>query len=213
MQKTEFHPPRIDFTGDALLFDLDGTLVDIAATPDAVLVPENLRPTLSRLVEQMRGAVALITGRTIESLDRTMAPLKLPAVGCHGAQFRLDPNGSVSSRAAELSDSVRDLFRDVPAQEPGVILEDKGYTMVFHYRAAPERARSLLRLVRERMQDVPPEIELMHGKCERHAKLYAALLRNDIASWGDRFLATPAGRSYPEKRPSRVRRTASRDLA
>lgn len=164
MQKTEFHPPHIDFKQDALLFDLDGTLVDIAATPDQVIVPESLRPTLVRLSQRVGGALALITGRTIESLDRTMAPLKLPAIGCHGAQFRLDPHGAIASRAAELPDSVRVLFTDIPVREPGVEMEDKGYTIVFHYRAAPERGLSLLHLVRERMKRVPDDIEMMRGK-------------------------------------------------
>jgi trehalose 6-phosphate phosphatase len=170
MRKTEFNPPRVDFTSDALLFDLDGTLVDIAATPDAVIVPRDLRPTLLRLLERTGGALALITGRTIESLDRTMAPLKLPAMGCHGAQFRLDPNAPVAARAAELPDSVRGLFHDVTMKQPGVEMEDKGYTIVFHYRAVPERAQNLLDLVRDRMKSVPPEIELMHGKASIEIK-------------------------------------------
>src|SRR5262245_28321817 len=78
-------PETIDLSGTALLLDVDGTLLDIAATPDGVVVPTSLRASLRGLLAQSGGAVALVSGRTIDTLDRLFAPLKCPAIGGHGA--------------------------------------------------------------------------------------------------------------------------------
>ena len=72
----------------AILLDVDGTLLDIAPTPQEVFVPRNLRETLPRLRRQLGGAIAFISGRPLEDIDRIFAPLKLPAVGGHGAEIR-----------------------------------------------------------------------------------------------------------------------------
>lgn len=154
---------RTSLNNDALLLDIDGTLLDIAPTPEQVVVPQDLHATLVRLGER-NAALAVVSGRTVESVDRTFAPLRLPAIGCHGAQFRLEPEKPAVAMAPVLPESIRRLFKDLPALEPGADMEDKGFTIVFHYRAIPERGLSLLHLVRERMRGAPPEFEIMRGK-------------------------------------------------
>ena len=74
----------------AIMLDVDGTLLDIAPRPQEVFVPKNLRETLQRLRRQLDGAVAFVSGRPLEDIDRIFAPLKLPAVGGHGAEIRID---------------------------------------------------------------------------------------------------------------------------
>ena len=78
-------PDSVDVRATALLLDVDGTLLDIAPTPAGVVVPKTLRATLRNLLTQSGGAVALVSGRTIEMLDVLFAPLKAPAIGGHGA--------------------------------------------------------------------------------------------------------------------------------
>jgi len=73
----------------ALLFDVDGTLVEISQSPFEVDVPEELLGSLLHLSELTGGAIALVSGRPIVDLDHLFAPLKLPAVGGHGAELRL----------------------------------------------------------------------------------------------------------------------------
>ena len=80
-------PDQIDLRRTALLLDVDGTLLEIAATPNDVVVPPALRGTLQQLMERSEGAVALVSGRTIETLDRLFRPLRLPAIGQHGAEM------------------------------------------------------------------------------------------------------------------------------
>src|SRR5262245_20105148 len=78
-----------DLRDCAILLDVDGTIVDLAPMPGAVRVPESLRRVLARLIERSGGAVALVSGRSIADLDRLFAPLRITAVGGHGAEMRL----------------------------------------------------------------------------------------------------------------------------
>ena len=86
----------------ALLFDIDGTLLDLAPTPDAVVVPKGLRSALQRLFELSGGALAFVSGRSIIDIDRIFAPMVLPAVGGHGAEMRVSPTSKVSARSAPI---------------------------------------------------------------------------------------------------------------
>ena len=54
----------------ALLLDMDGTLIDLAPTPDAVVVPPGLPATLASLRDSLGGALAIVTGRPVETVDR-----------------------------------------------------------------------------------------------------------------------------------------------
>src|SRR5581483_9019741 len=127
----------------ALFLDIDGTLLDMARTPEAVVVPSDLRATLTRLVEELRGAVAFVSGRSLSTIDRLFRPLKLAAVGCHGAQVR-GTDGAVTALAPPLSDTVRGIFRALEEAHPGVLLEDKIYALALHYRLAPEAKNALM---------------------------------------------------------------------
>ena len=91
-------PDSIDVNLTALLLDVDGTLLDLAPTPDGVVVPRLLASTLRDLLAQFGGAVALVSGRTIATLDRLFAPLAMPAIGGHGAELRLSGDGPITKR-------------------------------------------------------------------------------------------------------------------
>src|SRR5436305_676580 len=93
-------PASLDLSRYAILLDIDGTMLDIAPTPHEVQVPDELRHALRRLVERTDGALALVTGRTLEDIDKVFGPLRLPAVGGHGAEIRSSPlTGSYERRS------------------------------------------------------------------------------------------------------------------
>jgi trehalose 6-phosphate phosphatase len=147
----------------AILLDVDGTIVDIAPTPDAVHVPASLRGSLARLIEATGGAVALVSGRPLADLDRLFAPLRLAAVGVHGAQLQL-LDGTIPPRRPPLLDD--DLKRRLAAiAGAGVSAEDKGFSIALHYRLAPERASEVREAVaRVCEQPWPVPIEILPGK-------------------------------------------------
>src|SRR5665213_2413359 len=94
---TDALPRRAE--GWAFFLDFDGTLVETADTPDDVSVPHDLPAMLTRLAARAGGALALVSGRTIEALDRLLAPTQFAAAGVHGAELRL-PDGERLATAA-----------------------------------------------------------------------------------------------------------------
>lgn len=134
-------------TGDtpaALFLDVDGTLLDIALRPDEVLVPPSLREALARLHDALHGALALVSGRPIDELDRLFAPLRLPAAGAHGAHWRTRGSGATERLPGmALPASVRAGLLDLHLRHPALILEDKHSSMALHFRERPALARAL----------------------------------------------------------------------
>src|SRR6476619_3268508 len=75
----------------AVLLDIDGTLLDFAPTPREVWVPPELARTLNHLARRTNGALALVSGRSINDIDLIFAPDIFPAIGGHGAEMRVNP--------------------------------------------------------------------------------------------------------------------------
>jgi trehalose 6-phosphate phosphatase len=123
----------------AIMLDVDGTLLDIAPRPQEVFVPKNLRETLQRLRRQLDGAIAFISGRPLEDIDRIFSPLKLPAVGGHGAEIRTQGEGHIMRHTRVTFDrALKMQFYEVAKIGPGIIVEDKDYSIALHYRLAPQ---------------------------------------------------------------------------
>lgn len=81
--------------GDWCLFlDVDGTLLDLADTPDGVEVDDSLGPMLERLQDAAGGAVALVSGRPIADVDALLGTEQFPVAGLHGSEVR-DVSGRV----------------------------------------------------------------------------------------------------------------------
>ena len=135
--------PNLDLRQWAVLLDIDGTLLDLAPSPQQVQVPADLRQTLEQLRELSGGAVALVSGRPLADIDLIFAPLKLAAIGGHGAELRTAPGAQVSSRARPLNDNLKRKLAAICALGPGIIAEDKGYSFALHYRLAPDQAEAV----------------------------------------------------------------------
>lgn len=147
-QDSRFKIPPLSQT--AFLLDFDGTLVDIAPTPEAVVVPPDLRETLSRLRAACGDALAIISGRPIDQIDQFLGDVPFAVAGEHGVAIRHRPGGPIE-RAVLPSMPQRWLVQasDLLATLPGTRLEHKQGGFVLHYRAAPEKAE-ILRQTAER---------------------------------------------------------------
>ncbi len=154
----------LDLTTIALLLDVDGTLIDIGPSPFEVDIPDTLKSSLERLYDLTDGALALVSGRPIRDLDLLFTPLKLPAVGGHGAEMRL-ADGAPVARIEDLPQAMR--TRLIAAVDPasGVEFEDKGYSVALHYRKAPQHEDRLRTHVSESRAAFPGEAtEVLPGK-------------------------------------------------
>ncbi len=119
-----------------LFFDVDGTLVDIAPTPDAVRVAPGLLDDLSAAERLCGGALALVSGRSIAQIDGIFAPRRFAASGVHGAEFRF-ADGETRTAAEPIPAAVRDAVLEMARAFPASLVEDKGFSIAVHYRASP----------------------------------------------------------------------------
>ena len=154
----------------ALLLDIDGTLLDMAPTPREVWVPPELATALGRLLQLTNGAMALVSGRSINDIDLIFAPMQFPAVGGHGAEMRLSPeNESVASHAPPMDKELKRRLAAIAKLSPGILLEDKGYSLALHYRLTPHAEQASYDAVSAIRADLPnAPIEVLPGKfvCE-----------------------------------------------
>jgi trehalose 6-phosphate phosphatase len=150
----------------ALLLDVDGTILDTADTPGSVVVSGSLLASLKELHTKCGGALALVSGRLIRNLDAVFAPLRLPAIGGHGAEMRLSGNDAPQAQhVAPISDALRTLIAEVAASDPRIILEDKGSSLAVHYRRAPQMEQLLKTKIAAIISSIAvQDLEVMHGK-------------------------------------------------
>jgi trehalose 6-phosphate phosphatase len=141
-------PPPLVTAVSAVFLDIDGTLLELSATPDGVHVDTHVSTLLPALARALDGAMAFITGRTLADADRLFPGLGIPVAGQHGL-VRRAADGSVHTHPAppELDRLRADLAR-FAARHGGLLLEDKGTTLAIHYRLAPRLASHVHRIVR-----------------------------------------------------------------
>jgi trehalose 6-phosphate phosphatase len=150
----------------AFLLDIDGTLLDIAPTPPEVPVPKGFRETLVRLARRSGNALALVSGRSLQDIDRVFAPLRLAAIGGHGAELRPAKEAApVPGRAAPLPSDVRERLAGLAGLGDGIIVEDKGYSLALHFRLAPDLRGAIEGGVAAVCAQLPAEpLEVLPGK-------------------------------------------------
>jgi trehalose 6-phosphate phosphatase len=128
----------------ALLLDLDGTLLDIASRPDAVVVPAGLPEVLRALRRLVGDAVAVVTGRPVETVDALLGDAIFAVAGEHGGAIRHQPGQAVersplpSPPGGWLVEAER-----LAEKHPGTLLEHKACGFALHYRAAPAAGQPL----------------------------------------------------------------------
>ncbi len=162
MHKLHEMLPRIT-TRTALFLDFDGTLVEIASQPDAVIIPPTLTSTLAALYGQLDGALALVSGRRLLDLDGFLAPLQLPAAVEHGGQRRNAQGQMISAPATDLR-HVLAAAEGLIQQYPDLQLEHKNLALSLHYRHAPELEALCLQVMQAAVAK-SGGLQLMQGKC------------------------------------------------
>lgn len=152
-------PPDLD-RKSALFLDLDGTLLEIAATPEQVVVPPGLPALLAQLQDELDGALAIVTGRPLLQVDQLLHPFAPSAAGEHGVSLRY-ADGTREELPAGLAVPLawREELEAAARRWPGVLVEPKPHGFAVHYRLAPQYANEVWRLVR---QLVAPEHPWFH---------------------------------------------------
>lgn len=155
------HLPTLNETV-ALFLDFDGTLVPFAGRPDDIRLPAILPQMLRDLSRALDGACALISGRSIDNIDRHLGYSCLAVAGEHGGQIRF-PGGSVVSRASVSFSGELEEAQRTFENNPGIVIEPKSAGFAVHYRLAPDLqgdVRAFMKNVIERR----PDLEVVDGK-------------------------------------------------
>ncbi len=149
----------------AWFLDIDGTLLDIAAIPAAVKTGPSDTRLVTGLYSACGGALALISGRSIEGIDRLFYPLRLPAAGQHGIERR-DAKGRILRHPfpEEAMRRAADEIRAFAEKREGLFFEDKGASLALHYRLAPHLAPAAHTVVHKAAQHLGEGVEVQGGK-------------------------------------------------
>src|SRR5580704_5494686 len=128
-QPAQLNPKEI-----GLFLDVDGTLLDIAPRPEAVVVTNGLRHDLAAAEQALGGALALVSGRPIAELDRLFTPLRLRSSGVHGAELRATVDGPIQNLAQGcLGETAWQELTQVLGEFPGSYAENKKVSFAVHY--------------------------------------------------------------------------------
>jgi trehalose 6-phosphate phosphatase len=132
-----------------------------------VWVPPGLARTLNGLLAKTEGALALVSGRSLNDIDLIFAPEQFPAVGGHGAEMRISGDSeTVATHAPPMDKELKRRLAAIAKLSPGILLEDKGYSLALHYRLAPHAEKAIYEAVSLIRADLPnAPIEVLPGKC------------------------------------------------
>ncbi len=149
----------------AYFLDVDGTLIDIAATPDAARVDLPLLGLVRQLHRASDGALALVSGRSLADLEQRLGDTRVPVAGQHGMERR-DAGGGLHGHgsASQAMCAIRARLAPVLARHPGLLLEDKGLSLALHYRQAPQLAGYVHRLLGKLVTEAGDGLRLQRGK-------------------------------------------------
>ena len=192
------HPPPEPLDDVALFLDVDGSLLDLRPVPEAVFAPLVVLRLLLHVQLRLDGALALVSGRTVDDLDRIFHPLRLPCAGVHGVERR-DADGILHRIAIDRAplDAARPVLERFAHGHPGALVEDKGAALALHTRRAPAATAAALALVEELAA-------ASHGAFRAVAGKYVAELRPATAHKGEALAAFMSEPRFAGRRPLMV---------
>lgn len=150
----------------ALFLDFDGTLTDIAPSPQAVQIHADLLPLLQRTFDYLGGAVAIVTGRPVLDVAQYLEPVRLPIAGEHGTQWRNSAGDTLALDARYLESAlapIRHAAARLAQLYPGLLVEQKTAGLALHYRMTPALYTLCFQTLAPLVQQ-SPTLALMRGK-------------------------------------------------
>ncbi|QIG49611.1 trehalose-phosphatase [Nordella sp. HKS 07] len=167
--QTLLKPPRLTLR-HALFLDLDGTLIDIAERPSAIVVPRDLPALLMRLQIFLGGAVAIVSGRPLGDLLVYLAPADLDIIAEHGAVVKRRGKPAPAPEAIwpeSWQSRLQSFLDDHPAAE----IEYKTSSIALHFRREPDAADAASRLLKDLVSEAPAGAEILPAKMAFELKL------------------------------------------
>jgi trehalose 6-phosphate phosphatase len=186
VQDLPLPPPLATVDRAALFLDFDGTLVELADHPDAVIVAPSLQPLIASLAHRLDGRVAIVTGRAIAALEALVGRLAIAVAGSHGGEFRRAATAGtiadIEPLATPLPAAVVEAVERFAQANGGLLVEPKPFSIAIHYRRHPEALKALL--------DCAQELAGAHGMAVKHGKqvIELAMPGSDKGTAARRFM-------------------------
>lgn len=165
-------PPEGLLEGAALFLDFDGTLVELADTPDSIVVEDDLPELLARLSRRLDGRLAIVSGRAVGDLERYLDCGGIAVSGSHGVELRMAGGGAPTMAASVDLDHVRAAVERFAGDVPGLVVEEKPAGIAVHYRQAPKEADNVERFM--------SDLAVQTGMALQHGKMVAELRPSGI---------------------------------
>ncbi|HEX8214194.1 MAG TPA: trehalose-phosphatase [Allosphingosinicella sp.] len=185
-------PPPSLLEGAALFLDFDGTLVELAETPDAIEVGPRLPKLLREVARRLEGRLGIISGRSIGDIEKHMDCTGLALSGSHGLELRLANGDHVPLVAAIDLSEARERISDFASDTPGLLVEEKPSSIAVHFRRAPEEE--------ERVREFLSKLARRKGLAVQAGKMVLEL-RPKGADKGDALRAFMAEPEFVGARP------------
>ena len=141
---SDLPPPPASLAGAALFLDFDGTLVELAQTPDTIIVPDALGQLLERLRDRLDGRLAIVSGRSIADLERHLPCRGVAIAGSHGLELRLANGIALPLSAPAGLEETRAEIESFASARTGLIVETKPVGVALHFRLAPAQEEKVL---------------------------------------------------------------------
>jgi len=160
----------------ALFLDVDGVLLEVASTPGLVRIPGHLVELLYQLSDELDGALALVSGRPVDEIDRMFTPYRFATVGVHGCERR-GRDGAL--RAARIDTATLNRMHDDCSNFVGdsadLLVEYKPFGVAIHYCMARERAGTVRKYLQDLALRAGPGFALVDGHhvCEIKPAAYS----------------------------------------
>jgi len=153
-----------------IFLDFDGTLVPIVATPDKAALSGEARALLTEISNSTRARIAFITGRTVSDIKNKISLKNAIYSGNHGLEIegpKIKFEPVVSPRFRKVLEKIRNNFKARTASFNGILIEDKGLSLSFHYRLAEKKQIPQIKTIFHEVTIIPMvrnEIKIKSGK-------------------------------------------------
>lgn len=152
----------------ALFCDFDGTLVNIAPTPDQVHLSPEDHTIIATLHEKCNHALAVVSGRPLSEIQQYLQLSHFNGAGCHGAEIEYAGQRQSSENDNQDFIYVKEQLKQF-AEERQLIWEDKGHSFAIHFRLAPQLEQEIDDFIDLTLAQ-QPTLKKLRGKAVREVK-------------------------------------------
>lgn len=172
-----------------LFLDYDGTLTPIAKTPAEAVMPVSTRALLRGLLKTRGLRLAVISGRALADIKKTVGIKGLIYAANHGLEIEgpgIRFDSLISPRLARIMGLIKSQLYERFSRVKGILIEDKGLTLSLHYRLAPKQSLAGIRRLSEKILKpyvARNKVKVGSGKKVFEIRPFAGLDKGTVVLW------------------------------